>query len=135
MKKYFAAVMLFAMMLAMPIRVQAEISEKQQSRITYVLKNLKLDKATQGKLKPVLVKYYEEVSASKKENKALKDKLSAAEDAGKLTATQCDQLFDSKQAQETAELAIRKKYYAQFKTILTPQKAYQAIKLANDKVK
>lgn len=135
MKKNFATLMLLAAVILMPAKVMAEPTEKQEAKIAYVLKNLKLDAATKGKLKPILAKYYEEVSASKKESKALKEKYASAEEKGKLTPAQCDQLFESKQAQESAELAIRKKYYAQFKTVLSAQKAYQAIKLANDKVK
>lgn len=116
------------------IPMQARAGEKRDAKIAYVLQNLKLDKTTRTKFVPLLEKYYEEVSNSKDENKALKDKLAKAEAAGKLTPAQCDQLFESKQAQETAELSIRKKYYAKFKTILSAQQAYSAIKLCNDKV-
>lgn len=114
---------------------QAIASEKTDAHIAYVYKNLKLDAASKAKLKPLLEKYYAERAEVKQAHKALKDKLQAVEDKGKLTDAQCDQLFSSKQAQETAELALKKKYYALFKTVLKTQQAYQAIKLCDDKVK
>ena len=33
------------------------------------------------------------------------------------------------------ELAVRKKYYEEFKKVLSVQQAYKAIRLSNDKVK
>lgn len=107
---------------------------KQTAHINYVLKNMKLDNATKTKFRPMLLSYYEDIAAVKKDNKELKEKYKAADEAGKLTDAQCDLLFNSKQKQETDELAIRKKYYAQFKTVLTVQQAYKAIRLCNDKV-
>ena len=57
------------------------------------------------------------------------------EDLGKLTPQQCDELFQSKQKQEAGELEVRTRFYAKFKTVLTTQQAYEAIKLCNDKIK
>ncbi len=78
--------------------------------------------------------YYKEIAAAKADYKKLKDKYDDMRDAGKLTDAQCDLLFNAKIAQEKAELAVREKYYAKFKTVLSTAQAYQAIRLCNDKV-
>lgn len=109
--------------------------EKQDAHIAYVLKNAKLSKELNAKLKPMLMAYYKEISAAKSSHKQLKEKLGAKEDAGKLTAAECDQYFESKMKQESAQLEVRKKYYGQFKTILSTPQAYKVIKLCDDKVK
>ncbi|MBR6170676.1 MAG: hypothetical protein IKQ51_08275 [Bacteroidaceae bacterium] len=109
--------------------------EKDDAHIAYIFKNMRLSSEEKTKVKPILQAYYKEVSAAKASNKALKDKYDMAEDAGKLTPAQCDELFDSKQKAERAELDIRKAYYPKFKAVLPAMKAYQLMKLANDKVK
>lgn len=108
---------------------------KDDAHIAYIFKNMKLSSDEKAKVKPLLQAYYKEISASKAANKELKEKYDAAEDAGKLTAAQCDELFESKQKEQRAELDIRKAYYPKFKAILPAMKAYQLMKLANDKVK
>ena len=109
--------------------------EKDDAHIAYIFKNMRLSSDEKAKVKPILQAYYKEISAAKAANKALKDKYDMAEDAGKLTPAQCDELFDSKQKAERAELDIRKAYYPNFKAVLPAMKAYQLMKLANDKVK
>ena len=131
MKKYIIALALLATTGSATLLAQ---TAKQTAHINYVLKNMKLDNATKTKFRPMLLSYYEDIAAVKKDNKELKEKYKTADEAGKLTDAQCDLLFNSKQKQETDELAIRKKYYAQFKTVLTVQQAYKAIRLCNDKV-
>ena len=84
---------------------------------------------------PLLVQYYEEIARVKAPRKALREKYQRAEDLGKLTPQQCDELFQSKQKQEAGELEVRIRFYAKFKTVLTTQQAYEAIKLCNDKIK
>lgn len=108
---------------------------KDDAHIAYIFKNMKLSSDEKAKVKPLLQAYYKEISAYKVANKELKEKYDAAEDAGKLTAAQCDELFESKQKEQRAELDIRKAYYPKFKAILPAMKAYQLMKLANDKVK
>lgn len=109
--------------------------EKDDAHVSYVLKNMKLSKADAAKVKPLLYAYYKEMSNAKASHKALKEKYSKAEDAGKLTTAQCDELFESKQKQEMAQLAVKKSYYAKMKTVLPAAKAYKLMKLTNDKVK
>lgn len=131
MKRIFIAAVVLACACAASVSAQ---SAKQAAHISYVLKNMKLDSAAKAKFRPMLVQYYEDIAAVKKDNKALKEKYRRADEAGRLTGAQCDQLFNSKQKQEADELAVRKKYYAQFKTVLSVQQAYKAIRLCNDKV-
>ncbi|MBO7100139.1 MAG: hypothetical protein J6W21_09760 [Bacteroidaceae bacterium] len=109
--------------------------EKDDAHIAYIFKNMRLSSDEKAKVKPILQAYYKEISAAKAANKALKEKYDAAEDAGKLTAAQCDELFETKQKEQRAELDIRKAYYPKFKAVLPAMKAYQLMKLANDKVK
>ena len=119
----------------MSVPAQLSAGEKDDAHIAYIFKNMKLSGDEKAKVKPILQAYYKEVSAAKAANKALKDKYDMAEDAGKLSAAQCDELFESKQKAERAELDIRKNYYPKFKAVLPVMKAYQLMKLANDKVK
>ena len=133
MKRILLTALLGMLMMMPTLSVYA--GEKDAAHISYIFKNMKLSSEEKAKVKPILESYYKEVSAAKAPNKALKDKYDAAEDAGKLTPAQCDELFESKQKAERAELDIRKAYYPKFKAILPAMKAYQLMKLANDKVK
>lgn len=132
--KFLIACSLFCMMLmAAPTDVCG--AGKQDSHIAYVLKNLSLSKEAVAKFRPLLVQYYQEIARVKAPRKALREKYQKAEETGKLTAQQCDELFQSKQKQESGELEVRTRYYAKFKTVLTTPQAYQAIRLCNDKLK
>lgn len=133
MKKSTAVILLLA--IAMAWTSGANAQSKQDMHISYVLKNAKLGKDTSARLKPLLVAYYKDMAAAKASHKELKDKLNPKENAGKLTEAECDRLFESKQKQEAAELAVAKKHYAIFKSVLTTQQAYRVIKLCDDKVK
>ena len=132
--KHIVFAALFGMMMTMPVQ-QVIAGEKDAAHIAYIFKNMKLSSDEKAKVKPILQAYYKEISTAKAANKALKEKYDAAEDAGKLSAAQCDELFESKQKEQRAELDIRKAYYPKFKAVLPTMKAYQLMKLANDKVK
>ena len=126
------SVMLISMAVAMPSTALA--GKKRDARVAYVLKNLRLKSDVQEKFKPILDAYLKELSDLKDPYKKLKDELQDAIDANKLTAAQCDQLFEAKQKQEEQEPALNRKWYAKFKTILTAQQAYKAMKLSDDKL-
>ena len=126
------AVMLIGMAAVAPTNAQA--GEKRTARVMYVLKNLKLKSDVQEKFKPILEAYLKELSDLKDTYKDMKDKLQDAIDANKLTPEQCDNLFEAKQKQEEQEPAIQRKWYAKFKTVLTTQQAYKAMKLSDDKL-
>ncbi len=129
--RLFIALMLTLSVFSLNVTAQS----KQDLHIAYVLKNAKLDKEHAAKLKPLLVAYYQDMAKAKANHKALKDKLKSKEDAGKLTAAEADQLFESKQKQEEAQIEVVKKHYPIFKTVLSAPTAYKVIKLCNDKVK
>ena len=113
----------------------AQAGAKRDARVAYVLKNLKLKSDVEAKFKPMLEDYLKELSDLKDNYQNLKDELRDAIDRGKLTAAQCDRLFEAKQKQEEKEPAIMRKWYAKFKTVLTAQQAYKAMKLSDDKLK
>lgn len=121
------------MLLAVPLEVRG--AGKQDAHIAYVLKQLGLKKDEAARLRPILVQYYQEVDRVKAPRKALREKYKKAEDMGKLTAQQCDELWESKLKQESEELEVRRKYYVKFKAVLSTPVAYEAIKLCNDKLK
>lgn len=132
--KHFMLLAAILFSLAVMIPTSAQAGQKRDARVTYVLKNLKLKTDVQDKFKPVLEAYLEELSDLKAPYKKLKDELQDAIDANKLTAAQCDLLFETKQKQEDKEPALNRKYYTKFKTIITAQQAYKAMKLSDDKL-
>ena len=135
MKHYQAIACGLCCMMLSALPMEAVAAGKQDAHIAYVLKNVTLKKEEVAKLRPVLVQYYEEIAKVKAPRKALRDKYQKAEETGKLTAQQCDELFESKLKQESAELEVRRRYYAKFKTVVSTPKAYEVIRLCNDKVK
>lgn len=124
--------MLISLTVVMPSSAHA--GSKRDARVAYVLKNLKLKSDVQEKFKPLLEAYLKELSDLKDPYKDLKNELQDAIDGNKLTAAQCDQLFEAKQKQEEKEPAVNRKHYAKFKTVLTAQQAYKAMKLSDDKL-
>ena len=129
----YIAAMLVCLAVGMPTTAQA--GAKRDARVAYVLKNLKLKSDVEAKFKPLLEAFLNELSDLKDPYQDLKDELQDAIDANKLTASQCDQLFELKQKQEEKEPAVLRKWYAKFKTVITTQQAYRAMKLSDDKLK
>lgn len=123
---------LLVALLLLPSMVVAQTS--YQPQIKYVLRHMRITKEKKAELTPVLVSYYNDINQAKAARKELKRKYGEAEKNGELTAEQCNLLFASKIKQEHAELDVREKYYEEFKKILTTQQAYNAIRLANDKL-
>ncbi|MBQ6226307.1 MAG: hypothetical protein IJJ73_08420 [Bacteroidaceae bacterium] len=132
--KHFMLIAAMFFCLAVTLPTSAQAGKKRDARVAYVLKNLRLKPDVQAKFKPVLEAYLKELSDLKDPYKKLKDDLQDAIDANKLTAAQCDQLFEAKQKQEDKEPALNRKWYAKFKTVITAQQAYKAMKLSDDKL-
>ena len=126
-------VMLLSLTFVAPSAAQA--GAKRDARVAYILKNLRLKADVQEKFKPLLEAFLKELSDVKDPYEDLKDELQDAIDTNKLTAAQCDKLFELKQKQEEQEPAVLRKWYAKFKTVLTTQQAYKAMKLSDDKLK
>ena len=132
--KHFMLIAAMFFCLAVTLPTSAQAGKKRDALVAYVLKNLRLKPDVQAKFKPVLDAYLKELSDLKDPYKKLKDELQDAIDANKLTAAQCDQLFEAKQKQEDKEPALNRKWYAKFKTVITAQQAYKAMKLSDDKL-
>ena len=132
--KHFMLIAAMFFCLAVTLPTSAQAGKKRDARVAYVLKNLRLKPDVQAKFKPVLEAYLKELSDLKDPYKKLKDDLQDAIDANKLTAAQCDQLFEAKQKQEDKEPSLNRKYYAKFKTVISAQQAYKAMKLSDDKL-
>lgn len=129
----YIAAMLVCLAVGMPTTAQA--GAKRDARVAYVLRNLRLKSDVEAKFKPMLEAFLKELSDVKDPYEDLKDELQDAIDGGKLTAAQCDKLFELKQKQEEQEPPVLRKWYAKFKTVLTTQQAYRAMKLSDDKLK
>ena len=132
--KNFMLLAAMVLCLAVTMPTSAQAGKKRDARIAYVLKNLRLKSDVEAKFKPVLEAYLKELSDLKDPYKAMKDELQDAIDANKLTPAQCDKLFEAKQKQEEKEPALQRKWYAKFKTVITTQQAYKAMKLSDDKL-
>lgn len=132
--KHFTLLVAMFLCLAMAMPTTAQAGKKRDARVAYVLKNLRLKADVQAKFKPVLEAYLKELSDLKDPYKDLKNELQDAIDANKLTAAQCDQLFELKQKQEDKEPSLNRKWYAKFKTVISTQQAYKAMKLSDDKL-
>ena len=126
------AAIFISMAVVMPSSAYA--GKKRDARVAYIMKNLRLKSDVQTKFKPLLEAYLKELSDIKAPYKKLKDELEDAINANKLTPAQCDQLFEAKQKQEDKEPALNRKWYAKFKTVVTTQQAYKAMKLSYDKI-
>lgn len=126
------AAMSLAMAVALP--TQSLAGKKRDARVAYVLKNMRLKADVQEKFRPLLDAYLKELGDLKDPYQALKDEMKDLIDTGKLSAAQCDKLFEAKQKQEEQEPAVHRKHYAKFKTVLTTQQAYKAMKLSDDKI-
>ncbi|MBR4533195.1 MAG: hypothetical protein IKO85_01430 [Bacteroidaceae bacterium] len=131
MKQILILVVAFTL-LATPSSVLAK--SKLEKRYEYTLRNLKLDKQTEAKFAPILKAYLTEKKACNDPYDDLKDKYKAAEKAGTITDGQAKQLLDAKFEAETKELAVKKKYYAEFAKILKMKKVWYAFDLSNDKM-
>jgi len=132
--KHFMLIAALFISMAVVMPSSAFAGKKRDARVAYVLKNLRLKSDVQTKFKPLLEAYLKELSDLKDPYKKLKDELEDAINANKLTAAQCDQLFEAKQKQEDKEPALNRKWYAKFKTVITAQQAYKAMKLSDDKI-
>ena len=132
--KHFMLIAALFVSMAVTMPTSAQAGKKRDARIAYVLRNLRLKSDVEAKFKPLLDAYLKELSDIKDPYKNLKDQLQDAIDANKLTPAQCDQLFEAKQKQEEQEPAVNRKHYAKFKTVLTTQQAYKAMKLSDDKL-
>lgn len=127
--------LLFALILSISFAGRQAVYAQSgtELRHQYVMKNLKLDKATAEKFSPVCMSFLKEMKEAEAEYDKLKKKYKDMEKGGTLTNSQAEQLINAKLTADEAELAVRRKYVEKFKAVLPLKKVYYAFDLANDK--
>lgn len=93
-----------------------------QAKLREIKLNLKLDQATFNQFRPVYLKYEQEISGI---DFRMLGRLMKV-DADSLSADEADQLIVNQMKIARMLIAIREKYYKEFRTVLSPQ---QIIKL------
>jgi len=107
---------------------------KQQKRVAYTLKNLKLDAATKKSLQPMLISYLQELKAAQKPYDDLKEKYKNDIDKGTMTDKVATALLQAKWTAARNENAVKEKYDKQFRTVLSVKKVWYCFDLLNDKM-
>lgn len=107
---------------------------KQQKRVAYTIKNLKLDAAAQKSLQPILMSYLTELKAAQKPYEDMKDKYKNDIDKGTLTDKVANALLEAKWKSAKEETAVKEKYEKQFRTVLSAKKVWYCFSLLNDKM-
>lgn len=128
MKRYlflFAALLCFTLCSA---------QKKQLARVNYIMEQMHFDKATASKVRPTVSAFVEALHDNKDKHDAVQDKYLAAEESGKLTEAQADELMQSKFRKDAGELDIRRQYYTRLKAIVGAVKARHILALSNDKL-
>lgn len=128
MKRFIS---IFALLLCL---TTVSAQSKQQLRVAYILEQMKFDRATAAKVKPTIVEFVEALHKNKDKHDEIQDKYAVAEEKGKLTDAQAEELMQSKFKKDAGELEIRRKYYASLKAIVGAVKARNIMALSNDKL-
>ncbi len=127
-------IILLAVILTLYTTAVTYAGTKREIRIAYIVKQSKLTEEQQKKVMPVLKEFLEDLSVNKKRYEVIKDKYKAADDAGKLTPKQAEELMTGKFLKDEKELALRRQYFPRFKGIVGAVKAREIIKLSDDKL-
>lgn len=128
MKRFIS---IFALLLCL---TTLSAQSKQQLRVAYIIEQMKFDRATAAKVKPTITEFVEALHKNKDKHDEIQDKYAAAEEKGKLTEAQAEELMQSKFKKDAGELEIRRKYYASLKAIVGAVKARNIMALSNDKL-
>ncbi len=128
MKRYF---LLLAALLCLTL---AQAQKKQMARVNYIMEQMHFDRATASKVRPTVQAFVEALHTNKDKHDAVQDKYLAAEESGKLTDAQAEELMQSKFRKDAGELDIRRQYYARFKALVGAAKPRRIIALSNDKL-
>lgn len=102
-------------------------------RYDYVIKNLKLDKATEAKAGPVIKAFIKEMKEAGDIYDDVKSKHKAAIKNGTLTNNQAAALNKAKLDSDAKETAVRKAYYAKFKAVMSEKQTFLCYRLCADK--
>lgn len=128
MKRFF---LLLAALLCLTL---AQAQRKQMARVNYIMEQMHFDRATASKVRPTVQAFVEALHTNKDKHDAVQDKYLAAEESGKLTDAQAEELMQSKFKKDAGELDIRRQYYARFKALVGAAKARRILALSNDKL-
>ncbi len=128
MKRFIS---IFALLLCL---TTISAQSKQQQRVAYIVEQMKFDRATLTKVKPTIAEFVEALHKNKDKHDAVQDKYYSAEESGKLTDAQAEELMQSKFKKDASELEIRRQYYTRLKAIVGAVKARNIIALSNDKL-
>lgn len=128
MKRYF---LLLAALLCLTL---AQAQRKQMARVNYIMEQMHFDRATASKVRPTVQAFVEALHTNKDKHDAVQDKYLAAEESGKLTDAQAEELMQSKFRKDAGELDIRRQYYTRFKALVGAAKARRILALSNDKL-
>ena len=99
-----------------------------------VMKKNKLKGKMEDKWKSKSIMNFMNLHKNKDKHDEIQDKYAAAEEKGKLTDAQAEELMQSKFKKDAGELEIRRKYYASLKAIVGAVKARNIMALSNDKL-
>jgi hypothetical protein len=128
MKRFF---LLLAALLCLTL---AQAQRKQMARVNYIMEQMHFDRTTASKVRPTVQAFVEALHTNKDKHDAVQDKYLAAEESGKLTDAQAEELMQSKFRKDAGELDIRRQYYTRFKALVGAAKARRILALSNDKL-
>ena len=107
---------------------------KQQKKVAYAIKNLKLDANTSKTLQPLLMAYLTELKAVQKPYDDLKDKYKANIKNGSINDKVASALLTAKWDTAKKEVAIKEKYQKKFLEVISAKKVWYCFDLLNDKM-
>jgi hypothetical protein len=113
----------------------ASAQTKEQIKSSYVLKNLRLDKNTASKFKPLFLNYLKEMKEAKDVYDNVKDKYKASIKKGTLSDSQADQLLNAHWNSDAREIAVKKKYTTIFTSCIGAKRTFLAFDYASDSMK
>lgn len=128
--KNILTILLFVFILFFSLNTQSQNTDRfpklheriAQAKLREIKLNLKLDQVTYEQFRPVYLKYEHEISGMNFRELARLTKVNA----DSLSSEEADQLIVNQLESAKSLIAIREKYYKEFKTVITPQ---QIIKL------
>ena len=115
--------------------ISVSAQNKEQIKSSYVLKNLRLDKNTASKFKPLFLNYLKEMKVAKDTYDDLKDRYKASIKKGTLTDSQANQLLNAHWNSDACELAVKKKYTTIFTSCIGAKRTFLAFDYASDSMK
>lgn len=134
MKKIIlTAMMAIAMTTCLPSTTLAAPT-KQQKKVAYTIKNLKLDATKAKALQPMLMEYLTELKKVQKPYDDLKEKYKNDIKNGVLTDKAATALLNAKWTAAKAETAVKEKYEKKFQEVISAKKIWYCFDLLNDKM-